>query len=731
MTESAVNTTITILPVSLSIVHIPRSRIQSLCHPILRQLLLPRPPFLNITCNELELSLFAEDQSVYDFESIAQSDARKLRVRGRSKRSTPPSSSSSTNTQSKLPSKPEWEPIEISPEKWTALQIDSHSSCQDNSGARVHELSAPLAAAGISILYQSSYMSDFIFVKEHRKDEVLSLLRTAGFRHQGSDPYSLFSNFNSPMNSPPANAVDDKSSIHYFDLNGNAEKEREREREFTVLSRSRSSTDAAASASVSASITRFATSSPETSSSVPGERRDPSAFSPSDDSTANGFPSSSSVSTANRPVMNRSQSHSPSACDVRILESDLTCVGLHEDSTDQWMTKIIKLFAYPELISGSSSFSSTATSTSTSSGSDDASSRHRSSSVTSNEPPRPLRTLSPEPELNDLDEDLGLRLRTLDLSESEGNMSDQSCSTHVGPPSSSSTSGVKVKRRLSITRVPSESPILDLEQRRRPWDEDSGDGEDESEEDGSGSGESGSGEEEESDEVYLSAGTDERPRSSPRSGLGFEKETRRRPPLPHLDTITPKTRTDLPSDLSSNARQSSSSPSISISPTSSSPTSSYSSSSSFTPSTHPQDPIIPFFSFTRTSEGSSLTASVHLLASLFPRSERHMVMCSGELDVLDDVREAEDGFEVIEREDIASEDGDGEGDGLEEPLGPVRCLQIDLRKFGLDKHGLVSRFSRTLEENGINHMYSSTYKTANLLVDKAHANRAQSLLRAC
>jgi hypothetical protein len=34
----------------------------------------------------------------------------------------------------------------------------------DTSGARVNELSAPLAAAGISILYQSSYMSDFIFV---------------------------------------------------------------------------------------------------------------------------------------------------------------------------------------------------------------------------------------------------------------------------------------------------------------------------------------------------------------------------------------------------------------------------------------------------------------------------------------------------------------------------------------------------------------------------------------
>jgi hypothetical protein len=33
-----------------------------------------------------------------------------------------------------------------------------------------------------------------------------------------------------------------------------------------------------------------------------------------------------------------------------------------------------------------------------------------------------------------------------------------------------------------------------------------------------------------------------------------------------------------------------------------------------------------------------------------------------------------------------------------------------------DKHGLVSKFSRVLNENGVNHMYSSTFKTANLLV---------------
>ena len=54
-----------------------------------------------------------------------------------------------------------------------------------------------------------------------------------------------------------------------------------------------------------------------------------------------------------------------------------------------------------------------------------------------------------------------------------------------------------------------------------------------------------------------------------------------------------------------------------------------------------------------------------------------------------------------------------------------------MRFYFAEKHGLVNRFSRTLEENGINHMYSSTYKTANLLIDKAHASRAQALLRSC
>lgn len=38
----------------------------------------------------------------------------------------------------------------------------------DKSGARVHELSAPLAEAGISILYLSSYLCDFMLVSPPR-----------------------------------------------------------------------------------------------------------------------------------------------------------------------------------------------------------------------------------------------------------------------------------------------------------------------------------------------------------------------------------------------------------------------------------------------------------------------------------------------------------------------------------------------------------------------------------
>ena len=79
--------------------------------------------------------------------------------------------------------------------------------------------------------------------------------------------------------------------------------------------------------------------------------------------------------------------------------------------------------------------------------------------------------------------------------------------------------------------------------------------------------------------------------------------------------------------------------------------------------------VVGFFSFTRTAEGSSLTTDVSLLASLFPPDERHMVICSGELDAVERPATDSDGEE--------SDDNSG---------GILKCLQIDLRRFGLGEH---------------------------------------------
>jgi len=88
-----------------------------------------------------------------------------------------------------------------------------------------------------------------------------------------------------------------------------------------------------------------------------------------------------------------------------------------------------------------------------------------------------------------------------------------------------------------------------------------------------------------------------------------------------------------------------------------------------------------------------------------------MVICGAELDVADDNCNDDDGFSDLHG-------------------STLKCLQVDLRQFGLDKYGLVNQFSRALANDGINHMYSSTFKTANILVEKRHANRAQHLLSA-
>jgi hypothetical protein len=72
-----------------------------------------------------------------------------------------------------------------------------------------------------------------------------------------------------------------------------------------------------------------------------------------------------------------------------------------------------------------------------------------------------------------------------------------------------------------------------------------------------------------------------------------------------------------------------------------------------------------------------LTTDVSLLASLFPPDERHMVICSGELDA---VANATADFETEENDDNSG--------------GILKCLQIDLRRFGLGEHQYIPSLRR-------------------------------------
>ncbi|PFH51296.1 hypothetical protein AMATHDRAFT_142951 [Amanita thiersii Skay4041] len=535
--------TVSLLPVSLSLVHIPRSRLPQLSHPILRQILQSNPVFLNVTSNQIELSIFADSRSLEEFELIARRDRHKQRSRSGSA-----SSARQTFTH-------EFEPIEISYEKWRVLQIDSHNS----SGARAIELSAPLAAAGISILYQSSYMCDYIFVKETRLHEALDLLSAAGF-----DLYTD-TGFSTPDELTGSNH---ESGAGLLPSSG------------AILTRCPSSTN---SSFLSAAESLLIASS---------DNDDASTDSP------------------------RSHSHSPCIADVRLLPTDLACVGLSDElGIDHWGLKIVKLVAFPDLIS-------------------------------------PVRTTTgPHPKL--FHENL----------------------KHPSRPTSPSMEKSKLSDLFSSYKAADVllSPMSSLSSD----DEDDG---------------------------YFSHSPQNRQ-------LQSKLTSQSQPDLTKVSLSRPSKHTP----LSASIVRGSDGPTVDMS-TSLSP--------------KQMKTRVPFFSFTRTAEGSSLTTDVYLLATLFPPHERHMVICGGELDAIDDRLIASQEYSDDEVDNGVSSDSQG---------NILKCLQIDLRQFGLgqsccilfflsfflifergtgilDKHGLVNRFSRVLGEHGINLMYSSTFKTANLLV---------------
>lgn len=435
----------------------------------------------------------------------------------------------------------------------------------------------------------------------------MSLLGSVGFGLYQSDPENLtsqLSTLTSPILSPLSHGTDEDLPGHLLDLSSTNPISTE---SGAVLTRSRSGTNTSSRAGYS----------PRTLS----RERMVSHIEGSEDSAMT--PPGLNGHSAYKPSLVRSSSHSPSGCEVSVLDPDLTCIGLSDDNADVWGLKIIKLVAYPDLISVVQPSPARA-------------SVERRPSLHADELP----TVPP----------LGVRLAAAsdmncDLeTDSEAEDTEQPSST--SDTESENTDG----RSDSLTRVgdspidsraSSQSPIFELEM---PHGQDV--------------------------ELDSERSDDELSQYASPAAFPLElnevddmkvlKHHSRSPRLLHIDTdktykaphTTSKRRT---------SRRTRSSPSP------------------------PPPPLVPFFSFTRTPEGSSLTAPVNLLAALFPSSERHMVICSGELDVLDSRAASPD----IPQGD-SEEDSDEENSRLAETQGTLKCLQIDLTKFGLGEYTMTA-----------------------------------------
>ncbi|KAL5527519.1 hypothetical protein ACEPAG_6320 [Sanghuangporus baumii] len=643
--ESHNVTTISILDVSLSLVHIPRSRVPELTRPILKQLLRKGPKFLNLTANEIELSIFAEDDELIDFEPVARRDRQKQRLRDTA------SGMPALRRRRRSHSYEALDAVEISLEKWRVLQIDSHDDSLSNSGSRVRELSSPLAAAGISILYQSSYLSDFIFVKAARLPEVVKILGAEGFTLYNANPYE-------PYNTPGAAG---EGLLAHFSDETNAYGVNHSGTPGTmspaVFSRTRSPSMASLSAFTNA-ISKSGTAEELTSTLLMHRTK----------------MSSSPISsrTTSRASRTPKKSLSPTAAPVEVLAPDLACVGLTESAADVWSVKIITLVGYPELIPTPIT-EPIPSSSRISHGEHRRNSLveslygcppsipHRNTSSPVAGPLSPSAVFSHDREDSDAEKDSD----SVVASSTRPKSSSSSYSSSDGDEYFSSSSPYN-RTRPSTDAAP--SPVSATSQ---------------------------------SSSQSLPERLDEfrKPGRQPRLSKISTVHHVQPDAFPSEDDHLPRSRTHSSSRLAETQAQ-----------------------------------RVPFFSFTRTSEGSSLTTDIRILSALFAPDERHMVICSGTLldagDELNARAAVEEQFGAV-NDRRSMFDLDCEEFDEETVSGPMKCLQIDLQKFGLDKHGLVNRFSRVLEDNNINHMYSSTYKTANLLVDKRNAGRAQALLRSC
>ncbi|KAJ3407684.1 Zinc finger C3H1 domain-containing protein, partial [Chytridiales sp. JEL 0842] len=103
--------------------------------------------------------------------------------------------------------------LAVAGDTFRALQIDSECGGIETSGKRINDLSAPLAKAGISIFYLSTYLTDFIFVKEKRIPLVISTLQRCGYTF--NDLEGVFESMHQPQGGPLVANMDKSTWVSF------------------------------------------------------------------------------------------------------------------------------------------------------------------------------------------------------------------------------------------------------------------------------------------------------------------------------------------------------------------------------------------------------------------------------------------------------------------------------------------------------------------------------------
>ncbi|KAI8816858.1 uncharacterized protein EV422DRAFT_272412 [Fimicolochytrium jonesii] len=149
---------ITILPMRLQLITLPKASLYGIMQPVVKNLFFrEKASFFSYTENALEVSIIADVDTVqHDFAAVS------------------------------CPG------LIICADPFRAMQVDSDSGYGlDNSAQRINEISSPLAKAGVSIFYLSTYQTDYVFVKERRMSLVISTLQAHDFHFFDLDDLDL------------------------------------------------------------------------------------------------------------------------------------------------------------------------------------------------------------------------------------------------------------------------------------------------------------------------------------------------------------------------------------------------------------------------------------------------------------------------------------------------------------------------------------------------------------